>query len=76
MAETSWEKMERRRCEQFLRKIDNHVDPTWGFYVYGTYMRPQGPEDAKEGNNADDAQKAAGKTLMQFKTTLFIDLCT
>ena len=41
-------------CKEFLQKFERWADPTWGFFVYGTYTRPQGQavsnEDGEKGN--------------------------
>jgi hypothetical protein len=31
-----------RRSKRFLQMFENIADPTWGFYIYGIYTRPQG----------------------------------
>lgn len=48
------------KCEQFLKKLEYQADPTWGFYVYGTYARPKEQEDT--GHEERDAPEAAGNT--------------
>ncbi|KAI4657795.1 uncharacterized protein J4E78_006184 [Alternaria triticimaculans] len=35
-------------CKEFLQKFERWADPTWGFFVYGTYTRPQGQEVSNE----------------------------
>jgi hypothetical protein len=48
---------------RLLEKIQSSDDPTWGFYVYGTYtLRPQEQRDANGGSDEDGAQiETAGK---------------
>jgi hypothetical protein len=29
-----------RECDRFLKRFQHWEDPTWGFYVYGSYARP------------------------------------
>jgi hypothetical protein len=41
---------DKRECQKFLEKFGNWLDPTWGFYVYGTYTRPEGQKDADGGD--------------------------
>jgi hypothetical protein len=48
-------------CAQLLQKFQNWADPTWGFYVYDTYTRPQGLSDAGGDSEEDKAQEAAGE---------------
>ncbi|KAH7348011.1 hypothetical protein BKA66DRAFT_309640 [Pyrenochaeta sp. MPI-SDFR-AT-0127] len=62
MTSLSWEAHERLQCERFLQKIQNSVDPTWGFYVYGTYTRPQGQGDVDKDSDEDKTQEVAGET--------------
>ena len=45
-------------CKDSLEGLDHHADPTWGYYVYGIYTRPQGQD-----NDDSNTQKAAGKLL-------------
>ncbi|KAF1938576.1 hypothetical protein EJ02DRAFT_425599 [Clathrospora elynae] len=45
--------------------FENCADPTWGFYVYGTYTRPQGQRDADEDNDEGKAPKAADDARFQ-----------
>jgi hypothetical protein len=60
MAQLSYDE---RVCMKFLNKIKNWPDPTWGFWVYGTYSRPQGQSNANGETNADtNTQEAAGET--------------
>ncbi|KAF2134923.1 hypothetical protein P153DRAFT_362639 [Dothidotthia symphoricarpi CBS 119687] len=49
---------QKRRCEEFLSIFSSDTDPTWGFYVYGTYTRPQGLEDANSGKNSSPSKAA------------------
>ncbi|CAN9134352.1 unnamed protein product [Alternaria alternata] len=56
---SSWEKHDILRCEQFLKRIEGWVDPTWGFYVYGTYTRPQKRKDSDKGKDEGKAQEKA-----------------
>jgi hypothetical protein len=53
--------IDERLCKRFLQKIERSADPTWGFYVYGTYTRPQGQESADENNDEDKDQEKAGE---------------
>lgn len=41
---------QKKECKESLRKISGFADPIWGFYVYGTYTRPQVQGDAGEGD--------------------------
>ncbi|CAO2654547.1 Nn.00g112800.m01.CDS01 [Neocucurbitaria sp. VM-36] len=50
---------EELQCERFLWRFHDWVDPTWGFYVYGTYTRPQGQKDADRDSDEANAQEAA-----------------
>lgn len=59
---SSWEKSDIRRCKRFLEGIQGCVDPTWGFYVYGTYTRPQEQKDSDKENNESKAQEMAGES--------------
>lgn len=53
MAPRDFEELE---CERFLRTFETSDNPTWGFYVYGTYKRPQeGKETVSENSNAPEA---------------------
>ncbi|CAN9186087.1 unnamed protein product [Alternaria alternata] len=55
----SWGKHDILRCERFLKRVEGWVDPTWGFYVYGTYTRPQKRRDSDKGNDEGKAQEKA-----------------
>jgi hypothetical protein len=57
MASLSYE----RECKQFLQKFENRVDSTWGFYVYGTYTRPQGQATSNADHGDGMAQKTVGE---------------
>lgn len=48
---------EELECERFLQKFENWADPTWGFYVYGTYKRPEDQKETvgKDGNTTEPA---------------------
>jgi hypothetical protein len=46
-----------RECESFLEKFRDDDDPTWGFYVYGSYERAHGNID----EIGSHAQETAGK---------------
>ncbi|KAI4943282.1 hypothetical protein J4E91_009481 [Alternaria rosae] len=35
-------------CKEFLQTFERWSDPTWGFFVYGTYTRTQGQEVSNE----------------------------
>jgi hypothetical protein len=52
-----------RECEQFLQERREWGDSTWGFYVYGTYARPQGQGDADGDSDENEitAKEAAGE---------------
>jgi hypothetical protein len=53
-----------KHCVRFLNKFKDWPDPTWGFWVYGTYSRPQGQSNADgEADGDTNAQEAAGQTL-------------
>jgi len=45
-----------KECKEFLQKFERWADPTWGFFVYGTYTRPQGQEVSNE--DTDKESKA------------------
>jgi hypothetical protein len=47
--------MDEHECEQFFQDFEYRADPTWGFYVYGTYSRPQGQENANKHNEDGEA---------------------
>jgi hypothetical protein len=59
---SSWEKHDILRCERFLKRIEGWVDPTWGFYVYGTYTRPQKRKDSDKGSDEGESQEKAGES--------------
>ncbi|KAJ8115544.1 hypothetical protein OPT61_g2831 [Boeremia exigua] len=48
-----------RVCVKFLDKFKNSADPTWGFWVYGTYSRRQ------VDNNSHEAQEVADNARFQ-----------
>jgi hypothetical protein len=50
---------EKRACKEFLKKFTTGLDPTWGFYVYATYTRPQGQEEVDSDQNSS-SNKTAG----------------
>jgi hypothetical protein len=50
---------EKRACKEFLEKFTTGLDPTWGFYVYATYTRPQGQEEVDSNQNSS-SNKTAG----------------
>jgi hypothetical protein len=59
MAQLSYDE---KHCVRFLNKFKDWPDPTWGFWVYGTYSRPQGQSDAAGEVDGDtNAQEAAGE---------------
>jgi hypothetical protein len=43
-----------RRSKRFLQMFENSADPTWGFYIYGTYTRPQGDGDTVGQSDEED----------------------
>jgi hypothetical protein len=45
-------------CEQFLEEFQQWEDPTWSFYVYGSYARPL---DENYDETKSQAQEAAGE---------------
>jgi len=45
-------------CKEFLQKFERWADPTWGFFVYGTYTRPQ---DQEVSNEDTDKETRAGQ---------------
>lgn len=51
-----------RLCVQFLNKLQDWDDPTWGFRVYGTYSRSHGQGDADRHADGGNAQEIAGET--------------
>jgi hypothetical protein len=54
---------DKQECRKFLNRFQNWTDPTWGFYVYGTYTRPQLERDVGGESKKDKVQdKAAGKS--------------
>ena len=59
---SSWEKHDILRCERFLKGIEGRVDPAWGFYVYGTYTRPQEQKDSDKENDESKFQDIAGES--------------
>jgi len=59
---SGWEKHDILRCERFLKRIEGWVDPTWGFYVYGTYTRPQKRKDSDKGHDEGKVQEKAGES--------------
>jgi hypothetical protein len=61
MAQLSYDE---KQCVRFLDKFKDWPDPTWGFWVYGTYSRPQGQSNADGVADGDtNAQEAAGEIL-------------
>lgn len=51
---------EKRACKRFLADFVEHGrDPTWGFYVYATYTRPQEQKEADSDQNSS-SDKTAG----------------
>lgn len=52
-----------KECKEFLQKFERWADPTWGFFVYGTYTRPQGQEVSNE--DTDKESKAGQWKSMQ-----------
>jgi hypothetical protein len=61
MAQLTYDEKE---CVRFLNKFKDWPDPTWGFWVYGTYSRPQGQSNANGDADGDtNAQETAGETL-------------
>jgi hypothetical protein len=63
MAQLSYDE---KHCVRFLNKFKDWPDPTWGFWVYGTYSRPQGQSNADGVADGDtNAQEAAGQTLLR-----------
>jgi hypothetical protein len=62
----SWEELDILRCERFLKGIEGWVDPTWGFYVYGAYTRPQEQNNSDLENGNGKAQETSGESY-EFK---------
>jgi hypothetical protein len=61
MAQLSYDE---KHCVRFLNKFKDWPDPTWGFWVYGTYSRPQGQSNVDgEADGDTHAQEEAGKKL-------------
>ncbi|KAF7444036.1 hypothetical protein A1F99_121100 [Pyrenophora tritici-repentis] len=62
---------EKREHDGFLQRLEeNNAEPTWGFYVYGTYARPQEQSDKDDDIEESKAQKAA-KDEAYFQTVLY-----
>jgi hypothetical protein len=53
---------EKKSCKEFLNNFTTGPDPTWGFYVYATYTRPQGQEEVDFNQNSS-SDKTAGTFL-------------
>jgi hypothetical protein len=53
--------IDERLCKEFLGRFRDCADPTWGFYVYGTYMRPQGPRSTNDDHDESKVQTAVGE---------------
>jgi hypothetical protein len=49
---------DKRECEEFLKRLEDWEDSTWGFYVYGNYARPS---DGNDDETKSHAQEAAGE---------------
>jgi hypothetical protein len=47
----SSEDYDETECKRFLGEFETWHDPTWGFYVYGTFKRPAG--DDSQGNGQE-----------------------
>ncbi|EDU51580.1 predicted protein [Pyrenophora tritici-repentis Pt-1C-BFP] len=57
---------EKREHDGFLQRLEeNNAEPTWGFYVYGTYARPQEQSDKDDDIEESKAQKAAKGKFME-----------
>ena len=54
---------EKRACKEFLDNFTTGPDPTWGFYVYATYTRPQEQKEADSDQNSS-SDKTAGMLLL------------
>ena len=54
---------EKRACKEFLDNFTTGPDPTWGFYVYATYTRPQEQKEADSDQNSS-SDKTAGMILL------------
>jgi hypothetical protein len=54
---------EKRACKEFLDNFTTGPDPTWGFYVYATYTRPQEQKEADSDQNSS-SDKTAGMLLV------------
>ena len=54
---------EKRACKEFLDNFTTGPDPTWGFYVYATYTRPQEQKEADSDQNSS-SDKTAGILLV------------
>ena len=54
---------EKRACKEFLANFTTGPDPTWGFYVYATYTRPQEQKEADSDQNSS-SDKTAGMPLL------------
>jgi hypothetical protein len=51
-----------RRWKNFLHDFENTADPTWGFFIYGTYKRTQeneAPNTSEENETKEDDTKLA-----------------
>jgi hypothetical protein len=61
------------RSQRFLQMCENSADRTWGFYIYGTYTRPQ--EDgntAGQSNEEEPARFQALATKLQAHVTDYV----
>jgi hypothetical protein len=54
---------EKKACKKFLNNLTIGRDPTWGFYVYATYTRPQAQEEVDSDQNSS-SDKTAGMVLL------------
>jgi hypothetical protein len=54
---------EKRACKRFLENFTTGPDPTWGFYVYAIYTRPQEQEEIDSDQNSS-SDKTTGMFLL------------
>ncbi|CAN9384606.1 unnamed protein product [Alternaria alternata] len=69
---------EKRACKEFLANFTTGPDPTWGFYVYATYTRPQEQKEADSDQNSSSDKTAMVDDNTYFQNLLdkFHDLAT
>ena len=60
---------EKKASKEFLNNFTTGPDPTWGFYVYTTYTRPQEQEEVNSDQNSS-SDKTAGIFLFYSNTRL------